>query len=136
MSLANAIGMMTGAKDLKLLRFKFLKHILFTFPEFDSENSDEYKEEDILAARKEKRKLTVKSKWLRAFAVGLVDTISDKKTPGQVVYDCMDMADTMRVKNWIDKQIKTDAVEDFNEELDGEDPLIDPEPENQLEEAT
>ena len=129
LNIANIIGVMKGGPALKILRLKIVKEILAVWPHFDPEfeREENFKE----PSPKEEREITIKSKCLRAFAVGLVDLINDEKTAGRSVQDCVDFAGCFRVSNWVKKQIKTDKVEDFNEALDGEDPLTD-EPEDNL----
>jgi hypothetical protein len=122
-SVANLCAGMKGEAKMKLLRKKLMDRVIEIWPEFDKSNEEAQEKERPLLNTK--RKLIIKSKWLRAYAVGIEEMISDKETNGQDVVDLLASAKDMRISNWIEKRIAANDVEDFNEEMDGEEGLAD-----------
>lgn len=132
LSIANSVGSMSGRAEHKILRHKIVKEILRVWPELDPENEPDEKRESI--DPKEVRTIEIKSTWLRSYGVGLVGLLTDQESDGRSAVDCLTWAKWMRLSGWVEKQIPVDKVEEFDEEMDGEGPLIDEESELTTEE--
>lgn len=127
-NVANICHVMKGDGKMKLLRHKLVKAIADVWPEFSPDSTEE--DFDERPELNEKRELIIKSKWLRAFATGLVDMINEADRTVLDVSNILLNARIMRVRHWVEKQIPINEVDDFNDPLDGEEPLVD-EPEQE-----
>lgn len=125
-SVANLCTTMKGEAKMKLLRKKLMDRVIEVWPEYDR-NSTEDKPDEERPSLDTKRKLVIKSKWLRAYAIGIEEMISNKETTGQDVVNLLASAKDMRISNWVEKRIAANDVEDFNEEMDGEEDLAEEE---------
>lgn len=115
-AIANLCNAMKGEGKHKALRSKLVNEVIKIWPEY---GPPEVGEDPVERPKPEtKRKITIKSKWLRAFSIGLLEIINNKDTNGASVAVYFRMAKLLRIANWIEKQMPVDSVEDFDEEMD------------------
>jgi len=129
-NLANLTQPMTGEGKMKLLRKKMVDRIVEVWPEYgpDAETDGQEKtDENHKTDENQKRKIIFNSKWIRAYGMGIVHMISDSETTGADVHNYMRAAKMLRISNWVEKKLNLSSVEDFDDKMDDEAELIEPE---------